>query len=264
MQSEIEGEFLKAKKEARDVRRRKGTYIIIICLLIVLFFIIPYSWGPSLTGLYAIEVIIVFVGGMYIFFSAAPSVFQPLPVEKQAFIQVYNAIEVLRKSKEPIAFQESLKYLEKADRILDAQFLYEKKWYERTNQSLLEFRGNLTYLIIPSTEKFKIKVEHLEEIALALSKMDPERIKEINQKLESEPTYVKIQPQLQKPLMTILRESKIAKIGYSLSLGYVLIVVICVIYVTVTGQDFSTFVKNNPTIVILGGLGLSGLTFWKT
>jgi hypothetical protein len=201
---------------------------------------------------------------MYVLFNALPSVYQPLPKEKQAFIQVFNATEILKKSKEPIAYQEALKYLEKADMILDQQLLSPFKWYEGINQSLFEFRANLKYVVIPSTQGFKIKTEHLEEIALALVKREPEKIMAINQKIGNEPSYVRVQPQPQKPLITILKESKLAKIGYSLTLGYILIIGICAIYVVSTGQDFSTFVRANPAIVIGGGLGLSGLTFWKT
>jgi hypothetical protein len=142
--------------------------------------------------------------------------------------------------------------------------LFNLKWYEAINQVLLEFRGNLKYIVIPSTEKLKIKLEHLEEMALALVKGEPERINAINQKIATEPTYLKFQPLPQKPLMAILKESKMAKIAYSLCLGYVLIVGICAMYVVLTGQDFSAFVRANPAIVIGGGLGLSGLTFWKT
>jgi hypothetical protein len=74
---------------------------------------------------------------------------------------------------------------------------------------------------------------------------------------------LKVQPQPQKSLTTVFKESKVAKIGYSLFLGYILIVGICAIYVFLAGQDFSAFMKANPAIVIGGGLGLSGLTFWK-
>jgi hypothetical protein len=263
MQSQIQGELLQAKKEAKEIRVRKSLHIFIIVGLSVLFFIIPY-FSPPANGLYVIDVFVVLFGGMYVLLGALPSVYQPLSKEKQAFVQIFKAIDVLNKSKEPIAYEAALKYLEKADMILDSQLTVPFKWYEKINQSLFEFRGNLKYVLLPSTQGFKIKTEHLEEIALALVRESPEEIAAINQKIRNEPSYVRVTPQPQKSLIALLKENKLTKIGYSLGLGYILIIVICLIFTLSTGQDFSNFVRANPAIVIGGGLGLSGLTFWRT
>jgi hypothetical protein len=60
-----------------------------------------------------------------------------------------------------------------------------------------------------------------------------------------------------------LRETTFGSVIYSLVLGYGLILIICMIYIEVTGQDFMTFLKERPEVVILGGGVFSGLTFGR-
>ena len=49
----------------------------------------------------------------------------------------------------------------------------------------------------------------------------------------------------------------------SLCLGYVLILVLSVVYVFATQQNFVVFARGNPDVIIIGGLIASGITFWR-
>jgi hypothetical protein len=59
MQSEIQGELLQAKKEAKEIRNSKSLHTILIVASSLLFFIIPYFSPPTLSGFYALDVFIV-------------------------------------------------------------------------------------------------------------------------------------------------------------------------------------------------------------
>jgi hypothetical protein len=130
----------------------------------------------------------------------------------------------------------------------------------RTFEQLLE---NLQLIVLPAIKDCLMKKKHLEKIALAIISMSQKKVKEVNKKLESK--YDKAEPESSKAttFLTAIRKSTVGKILGSLALGYGLVLVICLLFVLGTNQDFIPFLKDQPTIVILGGLGASGITFWR-
>ncbi len=70
----------------------------------------------------------------------------------------------------------------------------------------------------------------------------------------------KLKPSRTETFLTSVRNSKIGRSLISLFLGFAVILVICFVYALGTNQDFITFLRDRPDIVIMGGLIASGVT----
>jgi len=62
----------------------------------------------------------------------------------------------------------------------------------------------------------------------------------------------------------VFRETLAGRVLYCLALSYAIVLSVCLVYAAATGQDFVVFARDNPDVVVLGGVFLSGITFWKT
>lgn len=265
MRKEFETALLELRIEGRELRKQKARNILTIVILAIVFYLIPYFF-PQLSQIFALFVVTAVLGGMYILFQAIPSLYQPFRSELYAFKKIVRAIETLEKSSEPIAYEEAHRFLKHALKILKEIELDNLDWYDEINQTLNRFLENLQLILLPAIAKSNIKKEHSEEIALALYSENPSKIQAVNKTLESEPSYKKAKPQPRKIEMFTkkFRESTIGKLLYSLALGYGLVLIVCIIYVVATAQDFMIFARENPEIVVLGGIIVSGITFWRT
>jgi hypothetical protein len=265
MKDEIKDKLAALRIEGRQTRKRKARNVLIIFVIVVVSYFIS-TLDEQLGNFLAVTFLVGIMGGIYILIDAVPSLVQPLPKESYAFKKMVSAIELLENSKSEVVYIEAANYLKHAHKLLKEIELDELRWYERTNRNVKEFIENLQLVIIPATANAKIELEDLEKSAIALSSMDDTKLAKVNDFFEKKTTYEKTKPPPERTEVIVkkLRESKLSKIGYSLALGYVVIVSICAIYVVLTGLDFLVFIKANPAIVIGGGLGLSGLTFWKT
>lgn len=266
MRKEIESKLKVIQIEAKEARKKKLKHILIIVILDVVLFLIPYYY-PQFGFIWVIFVIIFLFGGIYVLV-AIGTWYQPLKQEFYAFQKIARAIEILEKSKEPIAYEEAYRCLKKAYKNLDFEIEGLSAWYAKINETLERFHENLQLIVLPATANFKINIGHLEEFALALVSMDSKKIEAVNEMLESTPNYEKIKPPPRKmeKLVKTFRESKIRNILYSLVFGYGLILIACLIYVVFTQQDFMTFARERPEIVIGYGLlasGITSLTIWK-
>lgn len=264
MRKEIEQILLGIQIEEKNFRKGKAHNILYIVILAIIFFLVP-SYYPPLSSLLGIGLLIIFLGGGYILL-VIPDLYQPLRREFYAFKKIVRAIEILNKSKETIAYEEAYQCLRHAHKILKKIDLDNLGWYTKINQTLIRFLENLQLIVLPAIANHSIKKEQLEEIAVALLSIDTSNIEAVNKMLETEPSYKKTKPSppMTEVLTKKLRESIVGKLLFSLALGYGLVLLACLIYVVLTQQDFMIFAKDNPEIVILGGLGISGITFWKT
>ena len=199
---------------------------------------------------------IAFWGGVYYYI-------RPYYAEEKAFRKMASALEMLEKSNESITYKEAYRCLSEACRILKKIQLHQLGWYSDTNKTLKRFLENFELTVLPATSEAKIKREHLEQMALAVLSRNPLKIKAINEVLEA--SYKKEEKPLRKPVFSWkeLSESKFGRILVSLCLGYGLVLVLCVAYVFMTQQDLATFARERPDVIILGGLFISGITFWK-
>jgi hypothetical protein len=190
----------------------------------------------------------------------------PYSREEIAFKKIADAISILEKSKDPMAYDEAYLCLKKGLRVLKGTPLSRLRWYNGTTKTLEEFFDNFELIVLPMTSKAKIKEEHLEKMSLAVYSQKPSAIEEVNKELEMEPSYKKEERPLKRRENPFgaFTESKIGRVVVSLSLGYGLIFVICVVFVLATDQNLLVFAKEHPEIIVLGGLGATGITFWRT
>jgi len=265
MKEEIEKALVRLQIEGKETRKTKARNILIIVAVAVLLYLIQYAY-PQYSALLVIDALLALFGGIYIVLDAIPAFYQPLKPEFHAFKEIARTVQILEKSNEPIAYEEAYRCLRHAQKILEDIDLDDLEWYAETNETLKRFLENLQSIVLPAITNSNIKKEHLEEIAIALYSIDPSRIAEVNKTLEAEKSYKKSGPSQTKveAFTKKLRETTVGNIAYSLALGYGLILGICIIYVAATGQDFMTFLKERPDVVILGGGVFSGLTFWRT
>jgi hypothetical protein len=273
MRKEIKEALFSLDLKAKKIRKEKGIRSIVIIGAIVILYtidqlLIPVgATYPILLATVALAFVLVLtLGGLYVFFLLFPWLIQPLSTESYAFKHITKSIKILEESSTPEAFEEASKEIKAAGKLLRNANLYDRRWYVGVNGIIKRFSKNMQQIVYPTVCKLKIKIPDLEDIAIALARWDSTEIEKLNARLETEPTYEKIEPPLQtsQAIINRLRENRLAKMGYSLVLGYALILAISGIYVVATGQDFLIFVRTNPAIVIGGGLGLSGITFWKT
>ena len=266
MRKEIEEKLTILQIEVKDIRRKTARNVGIVLGIIAVFYILYYY--SQLTAIFVINVLIILFGGIYIVFYAIPTLYNPLTPEENAFKKIVRAIEILEKSKESIAYKEAHRCLNKAYKILKNIELNDIEWYDETNQILERFFNNLKLIVLPAVVDSYIQMGHLEEIALAVYEADPDKIKAVNERLELEPNYKKsiVREREITTFMRKVKESMIGKVLFSLAFGYGIILTACLIYVVLTQQDFMTFARERPEIVITGGLlasGITSVTIWK-
>lgn len=256
MKREIEKALVRLEIEGRETRKTKARNILVIVAVAVLLYLIQFVY-PQYSALLVIDALLVLFGGFYTIIDAIPSIYQPLKPEFHAFKEIARAIRLIYQSSDPIAYKEAYRCLRHAHEILTNISLDHLEWYNETNETLERFLENLQSIVLPAITNSNIKKEHLEEIAIALYSIDPSKITEVNKTLEAETNYQKSGPSQTKveAFTKKLRETTVGNIAYSLALGYSLILGICIIYVAATGQDFMTFVKERPDIIIGGGAG---------
>jgi hypothetical protein len=219
----------------------------------------------SLAGLVSIFIGISIIPG-FLFIAYTSLYIRPYSPEEIAFKSIVNAVEMLSKSNQPMAYDEAYQCLEKAYQTVRKIRLSELGWYSKTNEPFKRFLENLELVVIPATAKASIRTQHLEEIALAVYSQDPSKIDAINKILENEPSYKKEEkpPKKRGISLKAFIESGIGRPLVSLCLGYGLVLIICLFYALATLQDFLVFARERPDIIIVGGLIASGITFWRT
>ena len=192
MRKEIEKELLELQILTKETRRKNARNIPIVVILAITFFLIPYFY-PELNMLWGVFLLIMIFGGS-IFLGSITILYQPLKAEFYAFKKITRAIQILEKSKEPIAYEEAYRCVKHAHKILKKIELDELKWYEKINQTIKQFLENLQLIVLPAIRNSNIKIEHLEEFALAVLSINPSEIEAMNERLESESSYKKVKP----------------------------------------------------------------------
>ena len=181
LNEDVQTKLVNLEIEAKQTRKKRASYILIIVALTGLFY-----WGYVYSGNGIFALLAVFaglLGGMYIAFSAIPTLFQPLCHEDFAFKKIAKAIELLKKSKSStLVFEEASHYIRSAYEELENVDLDELEWYENINIIFKQFTNNLR-LLVPEVAQGKISAEDLEKVALALSSRDVIKLEDAFAKL---------------------------------------------------------------------------------
>lgn len=246
--------------ESRN-RKMAVRNILVAILVFIIFTLVAYFY----TLVFIITVLIDFFA-LLVLLASISTWYKPLEPEQYAFRKIMEAIDSLDASSEQ-ASEEAYSNIKGAYKILNKRPLNKTiGWYERANMTFERLVKNLQLIVLPAVNDSEIKKEHLKEIALAINSMNLGKVREVNEMLESNYDKTEPEPSAVKTLLTMARESTIGRILVSLIAGYSLILVICFFYALGTNQDFVTFLKDQPSIVILGGLGVSGVsvvTLWR-
>lgn len=194
-EKEIETALVKIEIEAERTRNSTASKIIIIIGFAVSFFI-AYYFNQQYSLLAFVDVMIILLGGIYIVLSGIPKLIQPLAPEYYAVKNIADAIHVLEKLKEDIAYEKAYRKVETAYSTLkDVDLTDGIAWYETTNETFREFLKNLKLIVLPAIKDSNVdsimKIEHLKHIALAIYSLDPAKLDAINKTLETEPSYPK-------------------------------------------------------------------------
>ena len=239
------------------------------------------KWGPIFVGYVVLSVYIgmtypqLFAGWLIlsitvmllptmIFVASVYSYIWPYSLEERAFKKTANVAEILSQKNKALAYEEAYQCLAEVFQILKKIRRVELFWYRETNETIARFVENFELVVLPATSGQSMKKEHLEQVALAIYSGDPSKIKTINEALES--SYKKEQKPPKKPVLSLkaVSESKVGNLLISLFLGFGLVFVLCLVYVFLTQQDLATFARDRPDIILLGGLLVSGITFWRS
>lgn len=185
MHDEIKSGLVELDIKARQKRKSIESNIFIIIGLAIIFFLIPYFY-PQYTVVFAIDVLIILLGGFYLVLGGIPKLIEPLEPEYSAFRKIAQAIKVLEESKKDVAYEEAHRDVERAYETLNSISLSEDiAWYKATNDIFKKFLKDLELIVLPAIGGSIIKIEHLEEIALAIYSLDPAKLDAVNKKLES-------------------------------------------------------------------------------
>lgn len=191
-EKEIEKRLVTLEIEAKERRKKTERNIIIVVLLAVLFSLLSYSY-PQYVIFIVIDILIITLGVIIgIVFIGLPILARPLRTEYRAFQRFAHAIQVLEKSQEPVAYREVLRDMTYAYNALSGISLTKGvEWYNKTNEILDKFLENLEKIVLPAIQDSVIRIDHLEEIALAVYSLDPAEIDAVNKTLEAESSYKK-------------------------------------------------------------------------
>ncbi len=187
---EIEKRLVKLEIEAKETRNRTTRNIIIVFFLVAVFSLLSYSY-PQNGILIVIDILIMVIGVFIgIVVVGLPILARPLRTEYRAFQRIAHAIQVLEKSQEPVAYREVLRDVTYAYNALSGISLTKGVgWYKETNEILDKFLGNLETIVLPAIQDSAIRIDHLEEIALAVYSLDTAKIDAVNKTLEAESSY---------------------------------------------------------------------------
>lgn len=268
--------------KGRQAQRRKAfaSWLALLAFFIV-FGVIIYS---NLKWFFGAWFFVAFLATTLYFFYIITRSWASETIERSIFVDLYDASRKLElcseKDREPQFYSTKAKdHVEKAINRL-SNLCYRKplsNLFEREFVEPLErLEENLETIILPRiTQQRDIEkmIRLLRSVAVPFSEVlkpiSLEDITNMNEQIEQYRTRgvtVAIESKLapKETVMRKIRESTIGRGIGCLALGYGLVLLICGLYVFGTRQDFMTFARERPDIVILGGLLASGITFWKT
>jgi hypothetical protein len=167
LDEDIQAELTDLEIEAKRTRKKTTFYIFLIAATTLLLYLLYVNSGNALYALFTF--IAVFIGALYIVFSAVPNLLQPLSKLDFAFKKIAEAIKLLKKSKSStLALEEASNYVKNACLELTNVSLDDFEFYEDINGIFKKFVNNLRFLV-PEIASGKINAEDLEKIAVALS-----------------------------------------------------------------------------------------------
>lgn len=264
MRNEIKDELTTLRIKAKENRKKKACNSLIIVALAVVFYLISY-FEPQLSGFFVLFLVTTALGGFYIFVDAIPSLIQPLPPISQAFKKIVSAIDWLENSKIDLAYKEAYSCLKQAHKILSDIELDELEWYEDVNQTVEQFIENLQLVVLPATEKSKIRKEDLEEIAVALSSMDVSKLAQMNKSLETQPDYEKVKPSPQKTEIYLkkLKENMPVRLLFANIISFLVVLVPIWLHSMIFQNIFADYFSNIMNFLTFLGIviGLGALIY---
>jgi hypothetical protein len=239
-EKEIEKRLVTLEIEAEETRRGTARNIIIVVLLAVVFSLLSYSY-PQYGIFIVIDMVILILGVVIgVVVIGLPILARPLRTEYRAFQRIARAIQVLEKSQEPVAYRKVLRDVTCAYNALSGISLTKGvEWHKKTNETLHKFLENLEMIVLPAIRDSVIRIDHLEEIALAVYSLDPAKIDAVNKTLEAESSYKKSTVDIDKKISH--RVFDIFRIHTTLKYGLVFcsLIIVCGIfyYMVVTYLD---------------------------
>jgi hypothetical protein len=259
MREEIENGFQEKKLRAKRIKHRmlKAFFCILMAIVILILLYFFVSIPENIKSL--INWII--VGLLYGLYISGHGCIHPLNPEERAFCEIYSAIELLEKSNNGLFLEETLNHLKKAYKLLRRVDLKYTSFYRETNfevKRLVEIMKGT----IHAAQNRELESGHLEQIASALIKPTLESIKSVNDQLWDKYHGKELQEFGLKYHVSKFYATTLGKVTVSLVFGYGLIILISLIYCLVVGIDFILFSKENPSIIIMGGAILSGISFF--
>lgn len=263
MRKAIEGKLKAIQIEAKEIRKKSLPKILIWLFSMIFLFVIP-SFNTGLAYFYIFGLVVAMIGIVYVL-DTIDLLIEPLTFEEQAFKKIARAIELLEKSDENIVHEEAYRCVKVAYRKLNKVKLRQSGWYSFPNKVFNELLDNINSIILPAIAEGVMQIIDLENLALTIYENNPEQLNELNTKIKLEPRYqeLKSHDKGKKSFMNTFQENKYVKILGSLVIGYGLVLLISLLYVIGTQQDFMVFAIANPEIIVLGGLGASGIAVWK-
>jgi len=242
------------------VKRKKGKnirYCIISAFILFILFINYYFLKIEIINKIPVEFIFIISLLLFIFIT---NYLYPLDKEDDLIKTIAEVKDLLDDASLNIdfrqeAYQQLIMILKKYDPLVQT----ESHWHISINKILNRFTENLRNRIAPAILEDEFSSLYLEKIALAIINQNIQDIENLNSEIEN--TY---EEKLYEDSNYITKlndflKTRPGKLFISLLLGYGITIIISYCIATYINQDLRMFISNNPTIIIVGGTGLSAL-----
>jgi len=268
MRADIEELFQAKKLKEKRIRRRALIWFSLLLVIAVVLILSSFLVVPENMRRHTL-----FAGGVSLSFACTFGMVcvHPLGPEDRAFCEIYNAIKLFEKSKreiygvnsklKEIVSEETINYLKKAHKLLKRVQLVSTGFYREMNNEVKRLK-EIIKGTIAAAYVGELELTDLQEIASIFINPTLENVRSINNRLWDKYREKEYEEHGLKYVISKFYATTPGKIIMSLVFGYGLIVAISVIYCLVVGINFGTFCKGNPSIIIMGGAILSGISFF--
>jgi hypothetical protein len=260
MKKDLEQHLLEIQLEAK--RRRRFALKFVIGDLVVIFVVsLAYFFVSLAENIKSTMPLIVAILIYSLVFYFARWLIRPLAPQERAFVEIFEAIKLLKKSSEKIFLEETLSHLKKAHKLLERVSLEYLNFYMEVNNEVRRLR-EITKGVIPALKNGELELAELEEIGSTLAEPTLENLKRTNDQLWEKYHGKELQEFGLRYHASRFFAATPGRAVMSLALGYGLIILISFVYCLFVDIDFVLFCKQNPSTIIMGGAILSGISFF--
>lgn len=247
---------LRAKKGRRAASKITAIALAFIIIASIVYLLIPLAENIRVTLAATIS-----ISTYSIVFQLLPLLIRPLNLEDRAFIEIFEAAKLSEKSSARIFLEETSKHLKKAHKLLGKLHLKYLNCYREVNTEVRKFREIIKGMM-SALNKGELKSYELKEMAYTLAEPTIKNLEETNAKLWDKYHGKELKEHGLKHYISRFYATSPGRIVMSLTLGYGLIILISFGYCLLVNVDFSVFSIQNPSILIMGGAILSGISFF--